>query len=84
MRGAILTLPHYVYMTWCLIKHRGTFTFTFYSLLPDAKFNLNPLVSFVDETRRQIDVGLDFIRFLKKTKIKILTYLSRITFSRVF
>jgi hypothetical protein len=28
MRGAIPPLPQYVFMAWCLIKHRDNFTFT--------------------------------------------------------
>jgi len=28
--GAIPTLPPYVFMPWCLLKHRGNFTFTFH------------------------------------------------------
>jgi hypothetical protein len=28
MRGAIPPLPKYVFMAWCLIKHRDNFTFT--------------------------------------------------------
>jgi hypothetical protein len=31
MRGAIPLLPQYVFMAWCLVKHRDfSFTFTFY------------------------------------------------------
>jgi hypothetical protein len=30
MSGAIPPLPHYAFMTWCLVKHRD---FTFYLLL---------------------------------------------------
>jgi hypothetical protein len=26
MRGAILPLPQYVFMAWCLVKHRDNFT----------------------------------------------------------
>jgi hypothetical protein len=26
MRGAIPPLPQYVFMAWCLVKHRGNFT----------------------------------------------------------
>jgi hypothetical protein len=29
MRGAIPPLPQYVFMAWCLVKHRENFTFTF-------------------------------------------------------
>jgi hypothetical protein len=29
MRGAIPPLPQYVFMAWCLVKHRDSFTFTF-------------------------------------------------------
>jgi len=28
MRGAISPVPQYVFMTWCLVKHRDNFTFT--------------------------------------------------------
>jgi hypothetical protein len=28
MGGAILTLPQYVFMVWCFVKHRDNFTFT--------------------------------------------------------
>jgi hypothetical protein len=27
MRGALPPLPQYVFMTWCLVKHRDNFTF---------------------------------------------------------
>jgi len=30
MRGAIPPLPLYVFTTWCLVKHRDNFTFTFH------------------------------------------------------
>jgi hypothetical protein len=29
MRGAIPSLPQYVFMAWYLVKHRENFTFTF-------------------------------------------------------
>jgi hypothetical protein len=29
MRGAIPPLPQYIFMAWCLVKHRHSFTFTF-------------------------------------------------------
>jgi hypothetical protein len=29
MRGAITPLPRYIFMAWCLVKHRDKFTFTF-------------------------------------------------------
>jgi hypothetical protein len=29
MRGAIPLHPQYVFMAWCLVKHRDNFTFTF-------------------------------------------------------
>jgi hypothetical protein len=28
MRGAIHPLPQYIFMAWCLVKHRDNFTFT--------------------------------------------------------
>jgi hypothetical protein len=28
MSGVIPPLPQYVFMAWCLVKHRGNFTFT--------------------------------------------------------
>jgi hypothetical protein len=30
MRGAIPPLPQYVFMGWCLVKHRDKFTFIFH------------------------------------------------------
>jgi hypothetical protein len=30
MRGAIPPLPQYVFMAWCLVKHRDNFTFLLY------------------------------------------------------
>jgi hypothetical protein len=27
MREAVLPLPHYAFMEWCLVKHRDNFTF---------------------------------------------------------
>jgi hypothetical protein len=30
MRGAILPLPQYVFMAWCLVKHRDIFAFYVY------------------------------------------------------
>jgi hypothetical protein len=33
MSGAIPPLPQYVFMAWCLVKHRDKFTFTFYLCL---------------------------------------------------
>jgi hypothetical protein len=32
-RGAIPALPQYVFVTWCLVKHRYSFTFTFKEIL---------------------------------------------------
>jgi hypothetical protein len=32
MRGAILSLPNYIFMAWCLVKHRESFTSTFRSV----------------------------------------------------
>jgi hypothetical protein len=37
MSGAIPTLPQYIFMVWCLVKHRQKFTFTsfnFYWMIP--------------------------------------------------
>jgi hypothetical protein len=39
MRGAILPLPQYVFMAWCLVKHRDNFIFTF-TLKTRGKFVL--------------------------------------------
>jgi hypothetical protein len=30
MRGAIPPLPEYVFMAWCLLKHRDNFIFTIF------------------------------------------------------
>jgi hypothetical protein len=32
MGGAIRTLPQYTFMSWCLVKHKDNFTFTFTSI----------------------------------------------------
>jgi hypothetical protein len=32
MRGAIPPLPEYVFMAWCIVKHRDNFTFYLYLL----------------------------------------------------
>jgi hypothetical protein len=32
MRGAIPPLPQYVFMAWCLVKHRDNFNFYLYLL----------------------------------------------------
>jgi hypothetical protein len=37
MRGAIPPFPQYVFMAWCLVKHRDNFTFC---LLPSAVRNM--------------------------------------------
>jgi len=29
MRGSIPPFPQYVFMVWCLVKHRDNFTFNF-------------------------------------------------------
>jgi hypothetical protein len=39
MRGAIPPFPQYVFMAWCLLKHRDNFIF--YSLLQGSKFRQN-------------------------------------------
>jgi hypothetical protein len=46
MRGAILPFPQYVFMAWCLVKHRDNFTLPLlYSTksphpgIPDCKIN---------------------------------------------
>jgi hypothetical protein len=32
MRRAIPPLPQYALISWCLVKHRDNFTFTFYDI----------------------------------------------------
>jgi hypothetical protein len=34
MRAAIRPLPQYVFMAWCLVKHRDNFTFTYTLMVP--------------------------------------------------
>jgi hypothetical protein len=34
MLGAIPPLPQYVFMAWCLVKHRDNFTFYLYNFTP--------------------------------------------------
>jgi len=33
MCGAVTSLPQYVFMAWCLFKHRDNFTFILQSIL---------------------------------------------------
>jgi hypothetical protein len=42
MRGSVPPLPQYVFMAWCLVKHRDNFTFylTFY-IVDGVEFTLN-------------------------------------------
>jgi hypothetical protein len=40
MRRAVPPLPQYVFMTWCLVKHRDNFTFTLFYTLCDNKTNI--------------------------------------------
>jgi hypothetical protein len=45
MRGAIPPFLQYVFMAWCLVKHRN-FTFTFiYTAAMQVPFSLVPLLS---------------------------------------
>jgi hypothetical protein len=39
MRGAILPLPQYVFLAWCLVKQRDNFTFTFYCVEASGQFH---------------------------------------------
>jgi len=41
MRGAIPSFPQYVFMAWCLVKHRDKFNFTFelFSLIKSGEYN---------------------------------------------
>jgi hypothetical protein len=64
VRGAILSLPKYVSMAWCLVKYRDNFTFylTFNSLSSTAYIILsNILVArlspYVNEIIEVISVG---------------------------
>jgi hypothetical protein len=34
MRGAIPPLPQYIFIAWCLVKHRDNFTFMFINTVP--------------------------------------------------
>jgi hypothetical protein len=47
MRGAIPPFPQYVFIAWCLVKHRDNFTFTlliFNSKIKKAKGNFPVLL----------------------------------------
>jgi hypothetical protein len=46
MRGAIPPLPEYVFMAWCLGKHRDNFTFYLYLIL-HIKANSMTAICFV-------------------------------------
>jgi hypothetical protein len=39
MRGAIFPLPQYVFMPWCLLKHRDSFTFFTLEMLFKVPFD---------------------------------------------
>jgi hypothetical protein len=45
MRGAIPSLPQYVFMAWCLVKHRDSFTFTKNKV--GRKMNLTSYLHFI-------------------------------------
>jgi hypothetical protein len=46
MSGAILPLPQYAFMAWCLVKkHRDNFTFTFYKIKCHPKNSVISAVS---------------------------------------
>jgi hypothetical protein len=47
MRGAISLLPQYVFMAWCLVKHRDNFTFTFFSFVERQEDILNRMVAII-------------------------------------
>jgi hypothetical protein len=48
MRGAIPPLPQYIFMAWCLVKHRDNFTFT---LLDGGKGSASRLIRFTLKER---------------------------------
>jgi hypothetical protein len=46
MRGAIPPLPQYVFMAWCLVKHRDNFTFIFIKIISySAYYNSLQLIT---------------------------------------
>jgi hypothetical protein len=46
MRGAIPPLPQYIFMAWCLVKHRDNFT-----------FNLSPNITCIWKYNTKIHIG---------------------------
>jgi hypothetical protein len=40
MNGAISPLPQYVFMAWCLVKHRDKFTFSYIDMTRDPLYCL--------------------------------------------
>jgi hypothetical protein len=49
MRGATPPLPQYIFMAWCLVKHRDNFTFYFYlylSQVNDISYELSLIYKF--------------------------------------
>jgi len=45
MRGATLPVPQYVFVAWCLVKHRDSFTFyTYLLVLSRILFQLRKLL----------------------------------------
>jgi hypothetical protein len=60
MRGTILLLPQYVFMAWCLVKHRDTFTFALSSVV------LCSLIWFLfRDTRKSSVCSLDYPSVLR-------------------
>jgi hypothetical protein len=50
MRGAIPSLPQYVFMAWCLVKHMHNFTFTLTKLARDVlKMGIPQLSNFAQD-----------------------------------
>jgi hypothetical protein len=48
MRGAIPPLRQYVFMAWCLVKHRDNFNFIFYTLIYNIGLDLRRVENVVN------------------------------------
>jgi hypothetical protein len=57
MCGAIPPLLQYVFMAWCLVKHRDNFTFTFYHIFRVTKLRKMRLMGHVAYTVMEKTTG---------------------------
>jgi hypothetical protein len=58
MRGAIPPIPQYAFMTWCLVKHRDSFTFTLPPSTPMYAGTGSNLTIYLAELKRYVQTLL--------------------------